>query len=93
MPPKMIIKGETAIYGLRGDGAYTGALWEKFDKRFSKKPFDKIGEDAYEIRTYDGKKPVRPSADVFVGYERNLGNAEGGYHIMVLPAGESRRTR
>jgi hypothetical protein len=34
MIPKMIIKGETAIYGLRGDGTNTGALWEKFEKRF-----------------------------------------------------------
>jgi predicted transcriptional regulator YdeE len=88
MQPKMIIKGEMAIHGLRGDGMNTGALWEKFEKRFVKKPFEKINEDAYEIRTYDGKKPVRPGADVVVGYERNLGNAEGGYHIMILPAGE-----
>jgi predicted transcriptional regulator YdeE len=88
MQPKMIIKGETAIHGLRGDGANTGAVWEKFEKRYAKKPFEKINDDAYEIRTYDGKKPIRPGADVIVGYERNLGNAEGGYHIMVLPAGE-----
>jgi predicted transcriptional regulator YdeE len=88
MQPKMIIKGEMAIHGLHGDGANTDALWEKFDKRYAKKPFDKIGVNAYEIRTYDGKKPIRPGADVFVGYERTLGNAEGGYHIMVLPAGE-----
>jgi predicted transcriptional regulator YdeE len=88
MYTKMIIKGETAIHGLRGDGANTGALWDKFEKRYAKKPFEKVNEDAYEIRTYDGKKPVRPGADVFVGYERNLGNAEGGYHIMFLPAGE-----
>jgi hypothetical protein len=52
MQSKMIIKGETAIHGLRGDGMNTGALWEKFEKRYAKKPFEKVGEDAYEIRTY-----------------------------------------
>jgi predicted transcriptional regulator YdeE len=84
----MIIKGEMVIHGLRGDGTNMGAVWEKFEKRYVKKPFDKVVEDAYEIRTYDRKKPVRPGVDVFIGYERNLDNADGGYHIMVLPAGE-----
>jgi predicted transcriptional regulator YdeE len=85
MQPKMIIKGEAAIYGLRGDGANTGALWEKFDKRFSKKPFDKVGEDAYEIRTYKGAKP---GADVLVGHEWDNAYAATGWKFAVLPAGE-----
>jgi hypothetical protein len=33
MQPKVIIKVEFAIYGLRGDGANASALWEKFEKR------------------------------------------------------------
>jgi predicted transcriptional regulator YdeE len=85
MQPKMIIKGETAIYGLRGDGANTGALWEKFEKRFSKKPFDKIGDNAYEIRTFKGAKP---GADVLVGYEWDNAYAATGWNFAVLPAGE-----
>jgi predicted transcriptional regulator YdeE len=85
MIPKMIIKGETAIYGLRGDGANTGTLWAKFEKRFSKKPFDKIGEEAYEIRTFKGAKP---GADVLVGYEWDNAYAATGWNFAVLPAGE-----
>jgi predicted transcriptional regulator YdeE len=85
MQPKMIIKGETAIYGLRGDGMTTGALWEKFEKRFSKKPFEKTGDDAYEIRTYKGAKP---GADVLVGYEWDNAYAATGWNFSVLPAGE-----
>ena len=64
MQPKIIIKGETTIHGLRGDGAGTGDLWEKFEKRYAKKPFERVGENAYEIRTFDGKKPARPGSDV-----------------------------
>jgi predicted transcriptional regulator YdeE len=85
MQPKMIIKGETAIYGLRGDGANTGALWEKFEKRYTKKPFDKTTDAAYEIRTYNGAKP---SADVLVGYEWDNAYAATGWNFAVLPAGE-----
>jgi predicted transcriptional regulator YdeE len=85
MQPKMIIKGETAIYGLRGDGANTGALWEKFEKRFSKKPFDKTTDDAYEIRIFEGAKP---GADVLVGYEWDNAYAASGWNFAVLPAGE-----
>ncbi|MDR0948642.1 MAG: GyrI-like domain-containing protein [Lachnospiraceae bacterium] len=85
MKPVIRIKGETAIYGLRGDSANTGALWEKFDRHFSKKPFDKIGEEAYEIRTIKGAKP---GADVLVGYEWDNAYAARGWNFSVLPAGE-----
>jgi predicted transcriptional regulator YdeE len=85
MEPKMIIKGETAIYGLRGDGLNTGALWEKFKKRFSKNPFEKVTDDAYEIRTFEGAKP---GADVLVGYEWDNAYAATGWNFAVLPAGE-----
>ena len=88
MQPKIIIKGEKAIHGIRGDGGEPNTLWEKFEKRFVRKPFEKVGECAYEIRTSNGKKPVRPGRDVLVGYERALKNNEGGYNCIVLPAGE-----
>jgi predicted transcriptional regulator YdeE len=85
MQPKMIIKGEISIHGLRGDGTNKGALWEKFEKRYAKKPFNKITDDAYEIRTYKGAKP---GADVLVGYEWNNANATTGRNFALLSAGE-----
>lgn len=88
MQPKIIIKGEMAIHGFRGDSTETGALWEKFEKRYAKKPFEKVGENFFEIRTSKGKKPAHPGSDVLVGYERTLKSNDGGYHCMVLPAGE-----
>lgn len=88
MPPNIIIKGEIAIHGLRGDGAGTGNLWKKFERRYAKKPFERVGENAYEIRTFDGRKPARPGNDVLVGYERKLKNSTDGFRCMVLPAGE-----
>lgn len=77
-----------AIHGLRGDGANTDALWSKFKKRYLKKPFEKVGENTYEIRTFDGKKPPRTGNDILVGYERTIKNNDGGYQCMVFPAGE-----
>lgn len=88
MQPKIIIKGEMAIHGLRGDGADTGALWGKFEKRYTKKPFEKVGDNAYEIRTFDGKKPTSPGRDILVGHERTVKKNDLGYQCMVLPAGE-----
>ena len=88
MQPRIMIKGEMAIHGLRGDGSETQNLWHKFEKRFAKKPFDRIGENAYEFRSFKGEKDAREGHDVLVGYGRALKNNADGYNCIVLPIGE-----
>lgn len=88
MQPRIILKSEMSIHGLRGDGVSIETLQQKFKKRFATKPFDKIGENAYEIRFSDGIKPAPVGRDVLVGHERSLKNNADGYNCIVLPAGE-----
>lgn len=88
MQPRILIKGEMAIHGLRGDGSETQSLWNEFARRFAKKPFDKIGETFYEFRSYCGEKSARDGHDVLVGHKRALKNNADGYNCIVLPIGE-----
>jgi len=82
--PKIIKRSTMVIAGVSGDGNKTGEVWEKFMRLAGETPpANKISENGYEIRVYDGD-----SCDVHVGYEVK-GEAVGcGYEAIKLPASE-----
>jgi len=82
--PKIIKKGKLTIAGVSGDGDKTGEVWEKFMQLNSEKPVaNKISENGYEIRLYDGD-----ISTVHVGYAVPDNSIIEPYEIFELPASE-----
>jgi predicted transcriptional regulator YdeE len=86
MQPKMIITGEISVTGITGDGAKTAEVWNKFEGKYAKSLFPKVGEDAYEIRYHDGERKVTNGKGVHVGYACD--EKCPGFTTQILPAGE-----
>ena len=82
MQPKIISKDILYITGFTGDGTKTGEVWSYFDNQYNKNPFRKADENGYEIRFYDGEKPVIHGKDIHLGFATesadNVGNFSQG---------------
>ena len=87
MQPKIIGKKELMITGLTGDGAKTEAVWNEFECLYKAHPFLKTSEDGYEIRFFNGEKPITPGEDIHVGFLGSNGQTDP-FTSIVLPATE-----
>jgi len=64
MGPTISQKKQIIVAGISGDGNMTHELWQRFSEKDSKIPLpNKISDDGYEIRMYNGNG----KCDCFVG--------------------------
>lgn len=69
--PAIISRDQIIVRGISGNGADTGAIWQRFSSEFEAHPFQHERSCAYEIRAYgtDG------SCHCHVGYAVSGGEA------------------
>jgi AraC-like DNA-binding protein/predicted transcriptional regulator YdeE len=80
--PKIIKIGNLIIAGICGDGNKTGDVWNNFEKANKEKPLtNKISNNAYEIRLYDGD-----NCTVHVGFAVTNDKIEPPFTAFKLPA-------
>ena len=80
--PNIIKKDKLIIAGTMGDGNKTHDVWQAFETLSKEKPLDnKLSDNSYEIRTYDGDK-----CTVFVGAAVTDENINSKYTIFTIPA-------
>jgi len=89
--PRIIRRDMMCIVGLSGNGSKTRSVWESFERRYDKHPFQKADEASYEIRFWPhrvtGKKP-NPQKSVHVGHLSKNTVDSKNYSTVVLPAAD-----
>jgi len=86
MQPKIIKKDILYITGITGDGSQTGEVWSEFESKYTNNPFEKAEDCAYEIRFWDGDKPVVRGKDVHVGFAAD--DIVDGFDTITLQAAD-----
>ncbi len=82
--PNIIKRGAMVIAGVSGDGNKTWEVWNRFESLIKEKPVEnKLSENSYEVRLYDGEKSI-----VHVGFLVSGDEAEHPYEIIRLPASQ-----
>ncbi|MDR1690079.1 MAG: GyrI-like domain-containing protein [Clostridiales bacterium] len=80
--PKIINREAMIIAGISGDGNKTWDVWNRFETLSKEKPLNnKLSENGYEIRLYDGEKNI-----VHVGFSVSGEDTAGCYELFKLPA-------
>ena len=80
--PKIIKRGEIIIACTTGDGDKTYEVWQEFEKLSQEKPLkNKISENGYEVRLYDGEKH-----SVYTGLAVSDEQVDSEYIIFKIPA-------
>jgi len=88
MQPKIISKEQLFVTGLTGNGSETGEVWGKFEANYENNPFAKADENEYEIRFFDGHKPVPYGKDIHVGFLSANAMNISDFTTITLPATE-----
>ena len=88
MQPKIISREMLCITGLTGDGTKTNVIWNDFDRLYGAHPFSKASEEGYEIRFFNGEKPIIPGKDIHVGFLATNEQNVQPFTPLVLPATE-----
>jgi AraC-type DNA-binding domain-containing proteins len=79
--PNIIKRDALIIAGISGDGNKTWDVWMAFEKLKGKKPLpNKLSENGYEIRLYDGEE-----CTVYVGYAVSDKEVDPEFEIFELP--------
>lgn len=82
LSPNIIKRDTLIIAGISGDGNKTGDVWGAFEQLSKEKPLEnKISENGYEIRMYDGVK-----CTVHVGLAVSSEKVDSSYVLFQLPA-------
>ena len=89
MQPTIISKGKLFITGLTGDGSKTGELWGEFEHSYDNHPFNKADDNGYEIRFFNGEKPLPCGKDIHIGFLTRTADECCGFSTVTLPETES----
>ena len=80
--PKIINRGEIIVACTAGDGNKTYEVWQAFEKLSKDKPpCNKVSDNGYEIRIYDGEK-----CTVYTGLSVTDEEVDPEYTIFKIPA-------
>jgi AraC-like DNA-binding protein/predicted transcriptional regulator YdeE len=80
--PQIIMHESMMIAGVCGDGNKTWDVWNRFEALSKEKPLiNRLSENGYEVRLYDGDKSI-----VHVGFAVSGEEVEQPYELFKLPA-------